>query len=202
MKLLLTLLLLPISVQASKSFFPNSFKSQFKEITISKISGKEKTSVGELEYLYPSNLKLVTEDLVFVTNGKKSFFYRPPFMEGEKGELKIHDGKKSDSTRFFDVLKNGLTNNKFYNVIKNKDHYELSFSPKASEKYGIDKIQLFFHDVAMKKPTFEKTNKMSIVYKDKRAVDFMFANFKRDAKLSSENFVFEAPKNTNTIQVR
>ena len=104
------------------SFVPGTFTAQVEQIIISTISGKEKKTYGTLDYKYPGKLryeqvKPENNKIIFVSNRKKSWFYKAPFSKGSPGDLMINPMKGRFSLlEFFDVLSNGLTNNKMYNV--------------------------------------------------------------------------------------
>ena len=111
------LFLFSFSLQAS--FLPDSFKSKFEQIEKSAISGKLKKSEGVLEYRYPGLIRfefMGKNAMTYIHSQGVTYHYRPPFIEGEKGELTIYKGDKGKLGDFFDSLKKGLKENENYDV--------------------------------------------------------------------------------------
>ena len=75
--------------------------------------------------------------LVFITRANQNWYYRPPFIEGERKDEKDVPGGQTIS-RFFDALSEGLVDNNFYKVKrlgkqKSRDKLSEGFCPGGLE---------------------------------------------------------------------
>ena len=89
---ILFLFLLASSASFAKSFVPGSFSANFEESILSMATGKEKKSFGKIDYKFPGNIRFeITSPnaSTFVSNPQKSWYYVPPFVEGEQGQVTI-----------------------------------------------------------------------------------------------------------------
>ena len=118
-------LLVTIGLSAdTKKFVPQKFFVQFKQVHKSSLTGKDRTALGSLKYSYPGKIRLQTkipDDMTLVANGKTTWHYVPPFMEGESGHLTIQRGKSNNLSAFFDLIKKGLVSNSEY-IVKKKNN--------------------------------------------------------------------------------
>jgi outer membrane lipoprotein-sorting protein len=139
MKILLLILMVILSTQVSAEFLPKSFSAQFDQEYISTLKGKVKKGNGTIDYQFPGNIRFKTtlpSEVLFVSNGIKTWYYRAPFIDGEAGEVTETSAKDGTSvfTKFFDSLKNGLTSNSMYNIIKNNQECKVQFVEKAEKE--------------------------------------------------------------------
>ncbi len=186
-------LLLLFASASSFAFLPKSFTANFEQVRKSIISGKVKKSVGTIDYKYPSNLRLEMkgeESLVLVSNRQKTWYYRPPFIEGEKGELTVNESGKTELSGFFDILKNGLKSGPLYNVASKGLEVELSFTKSGMTRSGLKKATLVF----AKKKDFAHLKSIHIVQKTNKQLTLNLSDVKIDVKLLPERFVFTVPK--------
>ena len=127
---------------AHAEFLPKSFSAQFEQEYVSTLKGKVKKGNGTIDYLYPGNIRFKTtipSEILFVSNGIKSWYYRAPFIEGEEGEVTETSAKEGSGifTRFFDSLKNGLSDNAIYTVSKKDKESTITFLEKSKKETGI-----------------------------------------------------------------
>lgn len=181
----------------AKSFLPTAFHSTFTQEYVSKVSGKTVTTKGELTYLYPGHLKLEVkspDEVLYISNPKKSWYYTPPFAKGEPGEVKISDNPDNVLERFFNVLKNGLENNKSYTVAKGKTGgHVLSFKADAAKRLGIKEAVLFFKGEST---DFGALNRLKIKDSEDQVKDFTLSELNATAKVEKSQFDFTPPENT------
>ena len=185
-----------ITFNSWAEFLPESFKADFKQSFVSYLSGKEKVSTGKIAYKYPSNIRLETlgpENLIYVGNKQKIWYYTAPFIRGEPGELIVKKAKEKNLSHFFDALKSGLKTNKKYSVKKiSKNEYELNFLSVMQKFSGVKKATI---KIGSKK-RFQDIEKITITYTDNKKVNIFLTNFKLDFKFTEEYFSFVPPKNT------
>lgn len=194
-KFLFIFLFLSIQIHA-KSFVPDNFSASFEQVYKSALSGKEKRSSGLIDYSYPSSIKLVTsspENLTYVSNKDKSWYYTPPFIEGEPGQVTIQVSTKNTLTKFLDVLKKGLVSNKLYNVKKNNKSYLIKFKKKAKNQLGIEEATLVFKNM---KPKFMELLSVKMTLTNKKVKLLELSKINISPKFKKKHFIFIVPKNT------
>jgi chaperone LolA len=201
MKSLLCLSMFLISTISFAEFLPTSFSAKFEQEYISSLKGKVKKGRGSIDYKYPGNIRFETETpshILFVTNGKKTWYYTFPFIEGEMGELSTNQRGSSMFTKFFDSLKNGLTSNNLYEVKQEKDLFLVSFKPASSKDMGLKAARLKFINIS--KPDFNSLESIELVFPDNKKSLMKLSEIKLNTKFDETFFVFTAPKNTKVIK--
>ena len=181
-------------VQDVVAFLPNTFSAEFEQVYKSSLSGKEKRSRGKIDYQYPKAVRLEmkgVEKTIYVSNIRKSWYYSPPFIEGEAGSLTIKDWK-SGPADFFDLLKKGLKSNISYKVKREEKKYKIIFSPKIVRKTDIFNATLDFSGAS----EFSKLKTVSINYKNRPAVTLHLSKIKENIRFGKGYFQFTPPPNT------
>ena len=123
MKPLLILTTFILSTNLWANFrIPNNFHMDFIQVIKSEISGKVRKSKGHIDYKYPGQIRFKVEDKVssiFISNTHTQWYYTPPFIEGEQGEVRISKNHKNILTDLFDIIKKyGEKKNKHYEIVK------------------------------------------------------------------------------------
>jgi len=181
-----------------KDFIPDTFKAYFKQSYKSSLSGKEKTTKGNLEYYYPGRVRFeitYPDKTIFVSNPTTTWYYNAPFVEGEPGEVLIKKTGKMVISKFFDILKTGLKNNDYYKVKNQSNLYEISFSKDVIVEIGIKKSILSFKK-NKKTLRFEDVRYIDLHYTDKRTVRMTFSKIEQSVTFGKGRFVFKVPENT------
>ena len=182
-----------IILDSHAGFLPQSFTARLEQSYKSSLTGKIKRIHGTLDYKYPKKMRLKMEspeNTLFVRNAQKSWYYTPPFIEGEQGSLTV---KKSDGPeRIFDLLNHGLSSNKFYSVKKKKNRYELTFSKEMAKKTDMINVHLDFS----KANGFTDLKSISITYKNRPEVIIQLLKVKTGISFDKNHFKFTPPKNT------
>jgi outer membrane lipoprotein carrier protein len=195
MKKLLILLFLTTPVYGK--FLPKSFTASFEQVYKSTLTKKEKRSWGELSYKFPSNIRFEVEKpkkVLFISNRKKSWVYRPPFIEGEMGEATEKNTDNTGLAGLLDSLQMGLSDNKLYKVFKNNGKVNLKFNPKSEKRFGVKESELIFKN---NKQVFSNLSELKVTYPDGKKVTFKLSKISKDKKFKSGFFIFTPPKNTN-----
>ena len=183
----------PTTVQA-KSFLPQSFRADYEQTIKKKISGKLKKTRGKIEYLYPGNIRFEQfqpENVIWVSNPRTTWFYQAPFIEKEPGHLKVTPTKGESPSKIFDLLKNGLNDNKSYTVKKNKNDIELFFNPKEII-LNFQKAVLTFEGPHI----FKNLRSIKIVEKSGTPLILNFKSININTKFQKQHFIFKPPPNT------
>lgn len=199
------LILIETAASASRKvkFLPKAFEASFIQEKKSPISKKIKTNNIAIKYQYPSNfyLKELSENTTYICNKKNVWFYTPPFMEGEKGLLKVGSSNKYCYSKIFDSLKKGLVDNSLYTVKKGgKNLFSINFQGGAKAQLGIDKLDLVFSKAGN---IFQNIQQMKLFYTgEKFPVVLKRKAIKVVKGFSSSTFQFKAPKNTDTQSMK
>ena len=186
---------------AAADFMPKAFKAEFDQSFVSVMKKKTVVNHGVLFYQYPGNIRLEITDpeegLVYVSNPQKSWYYRPPFIPGEPGELSVSPKGNTLVAKFFDGLKNGLKTNPLYNVRDLGDKkYEIIFKKNAAKDAGVKKATIVL-GAGPQTLSFENVEKISLVFSDNKKVDLLFKSLVSSDKHPEEVFFFKVPDNTN-----
>ncbi|MFZ9000253.1 MAG: LolA family protein [Bacteriovoracaceae bacterium] len=174
----------------------------FIQVIKSEISGKLRKSKGQIDYKYPGQIRFKVEDKVsslFVSNRKTQWYYTPPFIEGEQGEVKISKNNKNILTDLFDIIKKyGEKKNKHYEVTNSSEKQSLiTFLPEAQQKLGAKSLELSF---IKKTRQFNDINKFVIQYNDERKVTFEVVSLELNKKFKVSHFSFDIPPNTKIVR--
>lgn len=183
---------------AFAEFLPQSFSAKFEQEYVSLLKGKHKTGKGLIEYMYPGKIRFETSTpstLIFVSNGKKAWYYRAPFIEGEKGEVTESTAKEASSVyiKFFDSLKNGLVSNKDYEV-KKGDPLNLTFNRKMEKELGLKGANIYLKEKNGQK--FNDIEAIELLFPDGKKTKLKFIDLQINPNLKSERFNFIPPANT------
>lgn len=202
MKTILFALLIP-SLSFAASFLPDSFSANFEESFVSAVNGKEKKSFGKIDYRYPGHIrfeKISPDSSTFVSNPQKSWYYVPPFVKGEKGEVTIQESNKLVLTKFLDALKNGLDNNKLFTHKYNKNELVLTFTKAIQKDMNLKEATLISGSDPKKATSIKEFERLVLVYNDGRKVNLKFVDLKEDAKFPQKHFEFDIPSNTKVTE--
>ncbi len=184
---------------SAKPFVPDSFIATFEQVFKSSVSGKIKKSKGTIQYKYPGNIRIEIKnskgEIIFVSNSKKSWYYRSPFLPGSPGELKIKENGEMLVSSFLDALRAGITSNKNYQVKTVSNKEELKFRSPFSEKIGARKASLFFKPNTKK--TFDMLSVIDIIEINGKKITIKLLNIDKSIKINKSRFTFIAPENTN-----
>ncbi|MDO9182491.1 MAG: outer membrane lipoprotein carrier protein LolA [Bacteriovorax sp.] len=181
-------------------FMPQSFSAKFEQEYISILKGTTKKGQGSIDYKYPSNIRFETStptQVVFVSNGVKSWYYRAPFIEGEEGEVSESDAKEGSSVyiKFFDSLKNGLSANALYDVKNAGDGmHVITFKTKTAKEFGIKEAILSFNSAKDKE--FSEIKKIDLLFPDGKKSTLRFVDLKVNSSHDNQRFNFVAPPKT------
>lgn len=194
--LLLIYLLIGVSALRAETFLPLSFETKFIQTHINSISGKTKQSEGELKYKYPGRIRFEVvkpDQVVFVSNLERSWFYTPPVMEGEPGDVTISKSSDNPLLKFLDTLKGGLKNSKSYRVQNPTPNTVIVFfNEKSQKEVGLKEAKLTFS----KGEEFKDLKNLHLTYPDGKIVQFELRDLNIKPKLNDETFIFVIPKNT------
>lgn len=185
---------------SSWAFMPKSFEAHVVQKQKSALSGRVKESRGQLAYRYPGHLRFEVkkpDEVIFVSNKLKTWYYTGPFIDGESGEVTISNEGNHILTKFFDSFSKGLESNSLYSVKKNDDKVEVTFDEKLQKQLGVLSATFNFKGQDYK---FEELKGLSILQHDRQKLTLTLEDIKTGRELPDQTFVFEVPENTKVIQ--
>jgi outer membrane lipoprotein-sorting protein len=176
---------------ASTAFLPKSFSANLTQTAKeSKILKKVKTSSGNIQYQYPGLVHLEIDKpdpIVYISNNDKTWLYRPPFIEGEKGETVIKEGKNA-ITQFFDSLSLGFSSNRFFDLKKNADGHLLTFKNEEQKNIGLKTALVTFKSEDIK---FENISEIILIDLEDKKTTFQFSAIKLNPIFTADTFIFK-----------
>ena len=199
---ILFLFLLASSASFAKSFVPSSFTANFEESILSMATGKEKKSFGKIDYKFPGNIRFeITSPnaSTFVSNPQKSWYYVPPFVEGEQGQVTIQKSTKLPLTKFLDSIRNGLDGSKLFTYKYEGKNLVLTFVKTVQKELTLKEVT--FHAIKEAKlvEKMSEFEKMTLVYADGRKVNLKFLELKEETSFPAKHFEFTPPAKTKVI---
>lgn len=183
----------------SKNFVPDSFSANFEESIVSLKTGKEKKSFGKIDYEYPSQIRfdvISPNPSTFVSNKTQSWYYVPPFINGEEGQVTIQKSSKLPLTKFLDSVKSGIEDSKLFKHQYKDKKLILTFVPTVQKDLTIKEVQFESTKLAKDVKTMGEFEKMTLTYVDGRKVNLKFIDFKANTKFEANHFVFKIPAKT------
>lgn len=178
------------------AFLPKSFEAQVEQEQKSSLSGSVRKSQGQMFYRYPGQMRFEIkgiDEVIFVTNGKRTWYYTGPFVEEEPGELTISDDGPNVLTKFFDSFSQGLVTNELYSVKKEKNSALVEFSKSMQSELGVKTATFTFKSAKLE---FSEIEKIILVQEDQREIIIHLKNLSLDKKIEESVFQFTAPANT------
>ena len=199
---ILFLFLLASSATFAKSFVPGSFSANFEESILSMATGKEKKSFGKIDYKFPGNIRFERTSpnaSTFVSNPQKSWYYVPPFVEGEQGQVTIQKSTKLPLTKFLDSIRNGLDGSKLFTYKYEGKNLVLTFVKTVQKELTLKEVT--FHAIKEAKlvEKMSEFEKMTLVYADGRKVNLKFLELKEETSFPAKHFEFTPPAKTKVI---
>ncbi len=197
MKTLALALLLPCASWAA--FLPSTFTAEYEESFISAATGKEKKSRGRIDYQYPRHIRfqvLSPDPSTFVANPRMSWYYTPPFIEGEEGQVVEQKSDDLPLAKFLDALKHGTESNAAYAVSHEGKKLVLSFTPKTRKELGMDRAELEGAGEALKATGLGDFKELRLQHADGKKVTLRFLSFKAGVGFPAGHFEFKAPPKT------
>ncbi len=178
---------------------PSSFSANFEESFVSVATGKEKKSYGKIDYKYPGHIrfdKISPEPSTFVSNPDKSWYYVPPFISGEQGQVTIQKSNKLPLTKFLDSIRNGVEASSLFKPTYSGNNLELRFNTQMQKDTSLKEVVLHSSTEARKALSISDFDKLTLVYLDGRQVHLKFIDLKQDVSFSSNHFNFVVPAKT------
>lgn len=197
MKNYLSILFLILPQLLWASFLPKQFEAKMTQKYHS-LRGSDRQDPIEMTYKFPGKLYFENKGeapVTLVCNENKVWLYRPPFIEGEKGELKISNNQAYCHVRIFDALSKGLKDNSLYKVKKSGKTAVLTFVKAARNQLQVKQVTLNFK--TQKQDSLADVASLIIEkVAGKETIKLHIQQFATPKSVNSKLFVFKSPKNT------
>ena len=196
------LVLITSSLSFAKSFVSNSFSANFEESIISLATGKEKKSFGKIDYKFPGHIRfeIVSPNAsLFVSNPQRSWYYVPPFVEGEQGQVTIQKSSKLPLTKFLDSIKDGIEGSKLFTSKFQGNDLILTFLGSVQKEFTLKQVTFHASKDAKAVQKMSEFEKMSLIYIDGRKVNLKFLDLKEESSFPAKHFEFTPPAKTKII---
>lgn len=186
----------------AKTFVPSTFSANFEESIVSMATGKEKKSFGKIDYKFPGHIRFdITSPnpSSFVSNPQKSWYYVPPFLEGEQGQVTIQKSSKLPLTKFLDSVKNGIEGSKLFTFKYAGHDLVLSFVKTVQKELTLKEVTFHAGKEAKLVQKMSEFERMTLVYTDGRKVKLKFLELKEEVSFPAKHFEFTPPAKTKII---
>ena len=186
----------------AKGFVPSSFSANFEESIISMATGKEKKSFGKIDYMFPGHIRfeiISPNPSSFVSNPNKSWYYMPPFVEDEQGQVTIQKSQKLPLTKFLDSIRNGIEGSKLFTYKYSGNDLSLTFVKTVQKELTLKEVTFHATKEAKSVQKMSEFEKMTLIYADGRKVNLKFLDFKEDTSFPAKHFEFTPPPKTKII---
>jgi outer membrane lipoprotein-sorting protein len=198
--IILSLLLTSYSFAAN--FVPSSFSANFEESIVSMATGKEKKSYGKIDYKFPGHIRfdiISPNPSTFVSNPQKSWYYVPPFVDGEQGQVTIQKSNKLPLTKFLDSIRNGLEDSKLFTTKYSGKDLILSFVKTVQKDLTLKEVILHASKDAKSIQKLAEFERMTLIYADGRKVNLKFLELKEEVSFGAKHFEFTPPAKAKII---
>jgi outer membrane lipoprotein-sorting protein len=197
-----TLILFLTTSSYAKNFVPSSFSANFEESIVSMATGKEKKSFGKIDYKFPGHVRfeiISPNPSIFVSNPEKSWYYLPPFVEGEQGQVTIQKSSKLPLTKFLDSIRNGLEGSKLFTTKYNGKQLILAFVKTVQKDLTLKEVILHAPKDAKAIQKLGEIENITLIYVDGRKVNLKFLELKEEMSFPAKHFEFTPPAKTKII---
>ena len=189
------------AVGGATTWLPDSFSAQFTQVYRKTLAGKEQRGHGQIDYAYPGKIKFSADKpdpFIFTSNGHKTWYYYPPFVEGESGELTVQEQGNLWLNQFFDLLRQGPQTNEHFTATAQNESWILKFTPATVEKLQARSAQLKFKTKAKK---FSELQEIILTKDNGQKVSFILAKVNLHPSLAADYFEFTPPPKTKMKEV-
>lgn len=200
----LLIVLFIFSFAAHSAVIPDSFSVDFDQTHESLNKRRKTVSRVRLDYKFPSQIVLETDGdtkTMYMSNGKKSWYYTSPFIPEEQGEVIVQKKVDLGLLKFFDSLKKGLKKNEYFTYSFNARKLTFEFTPKGVTDLSLDSA--VFHaknSTKLDDLSLNDFEKIVLNKSNKKSLELVIKKVKENEKFSSRHFYFKAPKNTKVVQ--
>jgi outer membrane lipoprotein carrier protein len=189
---------LPQLLQEVEKLYTKSqtLSADFTQVTDDAILGQKKKSSGKIFVKRPSQVRWETtipDPSLFVSNGKMSWFYSPPFDEGERGQVIERKSSEVQSKLANALLSGSFSIAKDMKITaQGQSHFMLI--PKPGSAGTVTQANIEIH------PEKKLIQKVTLEHKGGNKSEISLNNIQLGIPLGGDLFVFHPPKNTDIVK--
>ncbi len=201
MKRFLFIIFLLPNFLLAKTFVPISFSANYEE-SLTSVTGKVKKSFGKIDYKFPGHLRFeVTSPVpsLFVVNPKKTWFYQPAFVAGEKDQVTIQKSSNLPLIKFFDSIRDGFEKSKIFHSRFEKNDLILSFIPGAQKEMGLEEVILHAKTEAKEIKELKGFENITLKHVNKNKTNIRLIDLQENLSFPADHFEFRPSANTKII---
>jgi outer membrane lipoprotein-sorting protein len=201
MKFFILMILIFPSLLLANNFVPSSFTANYEENLLS-ATGKIKKSFGKVDYKYPGHLKFeVTSPVasLFIVNPKKTWFYQPAFVQGEKDQVTVQKSSNLPLIKFLDSVKNGPENSKLFKTNYNQHDLILTFEKNVQKEMGFEEVILHATSEAKGVKELKGFEKITLKHLNKNTTNIRLIHFKENVSFPDNYFQYVPSSQTKVM---
>jgi len=175
--------------------------ADFEQKTTSKALGTEEISRGHVKLMRPDKIRWETlspNENLLVSDGKKFWYYTPPFNPGEPGQLIERKASEEKSKLAYSLLSGRFSTMKDVHCEK-IDEFTVSLTPKKGSAGSVQKLRVRFGSSGKQEKTIQW---VELVHTNGDQVSIQLTHVVLGEKLDAKAFKFEKQKNTLTLPGR
>lgn len=172
-----------------------TLKAEFSQVNFSAALKQKKTVSGIIMFKRPDKIRWETkipDPNVLVSDGKKVWFYTPPFDEGERGQL-IEKKSTEVQTKLTNALLSGSFSAAHDLKIEQKSTSHFVLYPKTGTAGTVVRAEI---DID---PERKLIHKVTLKHRDGNQSEITLSGIELGKPLEDEVFRFKAPANTDRI---
>ena len=169
--------------------------ARFEQVNESAALKTKKKSTGEIVIKRPNKLRWQTtapDANLLVSDGKRAWFYTPPFDPSEHGQYSEYPAARIQSKLANSLLSGEFSSNRDLKIQAISDH-EFVLTPKSGTAGTVTEARVEID------PAKKTITRVQLVHNDGNRSDIHLAEIKLGEKFGDDVFVFRAPPNTDRV---
>lgn len=168
----------------------------FEQTRISSLTQQKQVSTGKIYFSRPGRIRWETETpekSLLIGDGKKFWFYTPPFSQGESGQVIERKSQDVQSQFAQDLLSGHLSVSKDTKV-EDLGANRYKVTPKKGSAGTVKTAEITIDSKA------QTIQKLVLIHEDESRLELSFSKIELGKPLDAKLFTFKAPPNTQRIQ--
>lgn len=172
--------------------------ANFTQVSRSAATGIEKTTFGKIQIKQPNLVRWETTDpdpSLLVSNGKKFWFYTPPFDASDGGQVIIKKASQVQSRLAHALIAGAFSQSSVSREVRfeKRSKYQFLLIPKPGRAGTVKSALIEIH------PKDKRINKVILDHRDGNHAEILLQRIELGAQLPDSVFQFVPPKGTIVI---
>jgi outer membrane lipoprotein carrier protein len=170
--------------------------AQFEQVNESAALKTKKKSTGRIALKRPNKLRWETlspDANLLVSDGKRAWFYTPPFDPSEHGQYSEYPASRIQSKLANSLLSGDFSSNRDLKIQEISEH-EFVLTPKSGTAGTVKEARVEIN------PSKKTITRVQLIHDDGNRSDIHLTEIKLGEKFGDDMFVFKAPPNTDRLQ--